>query len=119
MRVLVVEDVFLQRMALVAALEEAGCEVLQASNADAALAQFDDGLRVHAVVTDVQMPGSLDGVALAGIARQRWPDMGIVVVSGHSQPQADELPTDARFIAKPVPVSRLLETLRELVRTQS
>jgi two-component system, response regulator PdtaR len=119
MRVLVVEDVFLQRVALVEALEEAGCEVVQAATADAALQQLDQGLSVHAVVTDVQMPGSLDGIALAGIARQRWPDMGIIVLSGQRHPKADELPADARFLAKPVPVPLLLKTLQELLPSQS
>jgi len=114
MRILVVEDVLLQRIAIVGALEEAGYEVVEASTADAALQKLENGLSVHAVVTDVQMPGSLDGVHFAAIARERWPGIGIVVVSGQVQPATDELPAAARFLAKPVSVPLLLKTLHEV-----
>ena len=83
--VLVVEDEILLRMAAAGALREQGFMVAEAANADEALAILQSDINVDIVFSDVNMPGSIDGVCLAGIIRAEYPEIRVVVTSGHLQ----------------------------------
>ncbi len=99
--VLLVEDEFLVRMAAADALEDAGFEVIETANAQAAQDVLADRADVQVVFTDVRMPGPMDGLELASLVRRRWPHILVVVTSGHLKPESDSLPDRAVFIPKP------------------
>jgi CheY-like chemotaxis protein len=114
--VLVVEDDFLLRMDAVDAVRSAGFESVEASNADEAIAILEAGPNTHVVFTDVQMPGSMDGLKLAKFVKGRWPPIKIVATSGRVRVAEDDLLEGARFIPKPYTPAQIIETFRELVR---
>ena len=87
--ILVVEDEELARLIIADYLKEAGFTVLESSNAEDALALLDARSDVRAVVLDVVMPGTMDGIALAHRIYQRWPRIGLLVVSGREPPSSD------------------------------
>ncbi|WP_439816580.1 response regulator [Zavarzinia sp. CC-PAN008] len=99
--VLVVEDEGLIRLDIVDAMEEAGYRTLEADNADDALALLEQHPEVRAVFADVRMPGSIDGVRLAHIVRDRWPPVALIVTSGHRMLGPTDLPERAAFVPKP------------------
>jgi CheY-like chemotaxis protein len=80
--VLIVEDEFLLRMDAAHTIEEAGFEVLEAGSADEAIEILEARLDITVVFTDIQMPGSMDGLRLAALIRGRWPPLKIVPTSG-------------------------------------
>lgn len=113
--VLVVEDDGLIRMDLVDLLADLGFhQVLEAANADQALVFLDENSSVSVLLTDIDMPGSMNGLSLAHIASRRLPDCRIVVISGRWQPDAGSLPHNARFLTKPVSEKRLGNLLVDL-----
>jgi two-component system, response regulator PdtaR len=91
-------------------LQDAGHSVVSVSNADDAI-HFLDHNEVELVLTDIDMPGIMDGLRLAAAVRDRWPPTKIVVMSGKRHPQIEELPARARFISKPVSQSELMKTV--------
>lgn len=93
-------------------LEDAGFLVLEASTADAAWTVLERDPRVDLLFTDIDMPGSMDGLALAGRVAKRWPHIGLVVTSGRFALRDADLPDDGRFLAKPYRRSQLLEAIR-------
>ena len=114
--VLVAEDEVLVRMMTVDVLEEAGCAVLEAENAQAALCVLDERSDVQVLVTDVEMPpGPLNGIDLARLTRERFPHMGVVIVSGKVRPSPDEIPPGARFIPKPYSATKLTCVVQEVM----
>jgi two-component system, response regulator PdtaR len=123
MTVLVVEDETLVRMFMTDFLDEAGFKVFEAVNADEALTVLEARPDVQAVVTDIEMPGSMNGIALAHVIRQCWP--GIIVTSGRQRPGPDDLPDEVVFLAKPylpetvITVIGQMATLQVVVRTLS
>jgi CheY-like chemotaxis protein len=80
--ILIVEDEFLLRLDSAETIEHAGFEVIQGANADEAIAILNARLDIHVVFTDIQMPGSMDGLKLARFVRNRWPPIKIVAASG-------------------------------------
>lgn len=98
--VVVVEDEPFIRMGVVDALAEAGFSVLEAADAQAALAILADW-SVAAVITDVRMPGFIDGLELAQIVAREWPEIAIFVMSGHAYADDERMPAKATFIPKP------------------
>jgi DNA-binding NtrC family response regulator len=114
--VLITEDEVLIRMMVADELLDAGFRPLEAGTADEALQILDARSDVRVLVTDVKMPGSLDGFALAGIVAGRWPHIGIVVTSGHALPGDAPLPPGAVFLGKPYRMSMLVEVVRQLAR---
>ncbi|MCB8819946.1 response regulator [Microvirga rosea] len=99
--VLLVEDEPLVRMAAADELEEAGFQVLEAGNADVALAVLEvRSDEVHVLFTDVDMPGSMDGMALAEQVYRRWPHVLLLISSGNARPHPDEIPDHGQFIPK-------------------
>jgi CheY-like chemotaxis protein len=114
--VLIVEDEFLIRMHLVAVFEDAGCCSIEASSADEAISMLEIYPSLKAVVTDIRMPGQMDGLALAHYVASNWPDRDVVVCSGNELPLKRDLPEGARFLAKPVQFALLSELAAELCR---
>ena len=115
--VLVVEDEPLLRMLLADALAAAGFEVDEAANSDEALELVN--LRdeaIAALITDIQMPGALDGCALAWRIHELFPEAEILVVSGVTRPKPGDLPVNARFLPKPVVPEQLALELRGTLR---
>jgi CheY-like chemotaxis protein len=111
---LIVEDDLLVRMLAVDIAEEAGFSVLQAVDADEAIEVLQKRADIRVVFTDIDMPGSMDGLELAHAIRHRWPPIQVVLTSGKMRPTADELPDRCRFIPKPYDLSQLTGLLREL-----
>ena len=112
--VLVVEDEPIQRMTLVDIIEEGGFEVLEARDADTAVAVLESRTDVRLVVTDIQMPGAMDGMRLAAAVRDRWPPIEIVLISAGPQPSLEELPARVEFMPKPIITKRLLDKLTRM-----
>nr|WP_246681626.1 response regulator [Methylobacterium sp. L1A1] len=110
---LVAEDDPVVRMEAADILEDAGFDVLEASTARLALAHLEGRKEVTLLVTDVAMPGPMNGLALAHEARRRFPQMGIIVVSAHVPPKPDQMPEGARFLEKPYHANRLARVIRE------
>jgi two-component system, response regulator PdtaR len=111
--VLIVEDDPLLRMLALEVVEEAGFVTLEAGNADEAVALLESRLDISLLFTDVEMPGSMDGLKLAHAVRDRWPPIKILVVSGKVRPS--ELPSNSCFVRKPYRTAALVEELRSLV----
>lgn len=99
--VLVVEDVALIRMAAVDLVEAAGYDALEAEDADAAIRILEARADIDLVFTDVQMPGTMDGIKLAHYIRNRWPPVKLIVASGKAILEESSLPTGSRFFSKP------------------
>src|SRR5580658_2798126 len=95
--ILIVEDEALVRLAAVGMLEDAGFRMIEAVNSDEALELLAADSDVQLLFTDVNMPGTIDGLALARQVHDRWPHIGIIVASGRSAPQNCELPAGAHF----------------------
>jgi two-component system, response regulator PdtaR len=112
--VLIVEDEFLLRMNAVEMIEEAGFEVVEAGNADEAIAILESRLDIRVVFTDIQMPGSMDGLKLAAAVRSRWPPIKIIATSGHCAIREGDLPKGGVFLSKPHTSERISTTLHEL-----
>jgi CheY-like chemotaxis protein len=113
--VLVVEDESLVRMNAVAMVEEAGFQAIAASDADEAIRLLESRNDIRAVFTDVQMPGSIDGLRLAQVVRNRWPPVALIVTSGQRDILEADLPTGGRFLGKPYQPSQIETTLRQLL----
>jgi CheY-like chemotaxis protein len=111
--VLIVEDEFLLRSNAVDMIGEAGFEVVEAANADEAIEILEARPDITVVFTDIQMPGSMDGLKLARAVRGRWPPIKIIATSGRADVTAD-LPEGGRFLPKPYSPMQITGVLREL-----
>jgi DNA-binding NtrC family response regulator len=100
--ILLVDDEPLIRLDLIDFFTDEGFEVFEARDADHAIAVLEANSAIQIVVTDVQMPGSMDGIRLAHAIRHRWPPTLLIVVSGAAASSKAQLPSDALFIAKPL-----------------
>jgi len=112
--VLIVEDEPLIRMVAVEMVWDAGFEVLEAGNADEAVRVLEARTDIRIVFTDIDMPGSMDGLRLAEAVRGRWPPIEIILTSGHPKGAAGELPERSVFIPKPYNSDQVVSTLRHL-----
>jgi len=99
--VLVVEDEPFIRLSAVGLLEAAGFKVYEAADADEAISILERVSDIWAIFTDIDMPGSMDGIRLAHAVRDRWPPVHIFITSGHRTPEEKELPDKALFFSKP------------------
>jgi CheY-like chemotaxis protein len=113
--ILVVEDEFLVRISTVQMIEDAGFHVLQAADADEAIEILQVRPDIRVIFTDIQMPGSMDGLRLAHAVRARWPPIKIIATSGHGNVPISDLPEGGRFVPKPYHPEEIARTLRELV----
>jgi two-component system, response regulator PdtaR len=112
--VLIVEDEALVRLTGADILAEAGFEVLEAGNAGEALRILEATPGVRVVFSDVEMPGSLDGLGLARNICRRWPSIGIVLTSGH-QVRVEMIPREGRFLPKPYDGQALVRQIEAIV----
>ncbi|MGZ2457613.1 MULTISPECIES: response regulator [Rhizobium] len=99
--VLVVEDSMIIRMGAVDLVLSAGYEALEACDADEAIRILESRDDVDLVFTDVQMPGTMDGIKLSHYIRDRWPPVRLIVASGEAILEESSLPTGSRFFSKP------------------
>ncbi|MEO6014423.1 MAG: response regulator [Devosia sp.] len=117
MKVLVVEDEPLIRLGIVSTIEDAGYDVIDAASADEAIVRLAGDSGVEIVVTDVDMPGSMNGIQLARYARGRWPHVRMLVISGKVGVAASELPAGVQFMSKPFQDPKLLSVIATLAQT--
>jgi DNA-binding NtrC family response regulator len=113
-RLLVVEDDGLIRLDLVDMLVDAGFDVVEAANADEALSVLHNTDGIAALLTDIDMPGSMNGLALAKHVHGQWPGCRIVVISGRYHPDADLLAPGSRFLTKPLSEAAVRRTFIDL-----
>jgi CheY-like chemotaxis protein len=112
--VLIVEDEALVRMTAVGMVEEAGFEVLEAANADEAILLLEARRDITVVFTDIEMPGSMDGLKLARAVRGRWPPIKIIATSGRCVIGDGDLPSGGLFLQKPYSPAQISRALRDL-----
>lgn len=112
--VLIVEDELLIRMNAAEMIEGAGFEVVEAGDADEAIAILQVRPEIHVVFTDIQMPGSMDGLKLTRFVRDRWPPIKIIATSGNFTARDGDLPDGGVFLPKPYTLDKITTTLREL-----
>jgi two-component system, response regulator PdtaR len=113
--VLVVEDEFFSRLHAVNLVEDAGYEAVEASNANDAIAILEARKDIRIVFTDMDMPGSMDGLKLAHAIRKRWPPIEVILTSGHFNLSDDDMPERGRFFPKPYRDQEIISTLHDFV----
>src|SRR5436309_6844637 len=114
-KVLVVEDEMMLRMRAVDIVEDAGFIPIEAVNADEALAILESRSDIELLFTDIQMPGSMDGLKLAHAVHERWPSIKIILVSGKVTPAESDRPADSRFFGKPLEVQQMIAELQDMI----
>jgi two-component system, response regulator PdtaR len=112
--ILIVEDEALVRLSAVGMLEDAGFRMIEAVNGDEALELLEADSDVQLLFTDINMPGTIDGMALARRVHDRWPQIGIMVASSKPILKTDELPAGSRFEQKPYSPATVVRHAREL-----
>src|SRR3984893_3426602 len=112
--ILIVEDDFFLRMNAAEMIQDAGFDVVEAGDADEAIAILEARPDIHVVFTDIQMPGAMDGLKLARFVRGRWPPIKIVATYGFVSVRKDDLPEGSRFVPKPYRAEQIVATLRDL-----
>jgi two-component sensor histidine kinase/CheY-like chemotaxis protein len=113
--VLVVEDEMMLRMRAVDMVEDAGYTPVEAINADDALAILESRSDIELLFTDIQMPGSMDGLKLAYAVHKRWPLIKIILVSGQLKLTDGDKPADSRFFGKPLDVKQMIAELQDMI----
>lgn len=117
MKILVVEDEPIIRLGLVSLIEDEGYDVVEAGSADQAIMRLSADTEIRLVVTDVDMPGTMDGIRLAHHVRNRWPPVHLLVISGKVGVKPSELPTGVRFMSKPYQEPHLIGAIKALLET--
>jgi two-component sensor histidine kinase/CheY-like chemotaxis protein len=112
--VLVVEDEMILRMRALDIVEDAGFNPVEAVNADQAISILESRSDISLLFTDIQMPGSIDGLKLAHAVHDRWPSIKIILVSGQVKPSDLERPPDSRFFGKPLGVDQMIAELQAM-----
>src|ERR1700722_11191738 len=116
-KVLVVEDEMILRMRAVDIVEDAGFHPVAAENPDEAISILESRSDISLLFTDIQMPGSIDGLRLAHAVHDRWPSIKIILVSGRARPPVAERPRDSPFFGKPLGVEQMITELQAMVGT--
>lgn len=109
---LVVDDEALLRAVITEVLFDADIKVFEACSADEAIQLLTEHTDIDCVLTDVEMPGSMNGIALAGTIARRWPAILIIVTSGCSLPSGDVLPEGVEFVPKPFDANDIVMRVR-------
>ena len=113
--VLVVDDEPLILMSTSQLLEDEGFEVYHAENADVAIALLSRHAQIQLLFTDIDMPGSMDGLKLAAAVRERWPPVRIIVTSGARTVEITDMPDGTVFFSKPYSHVAVIQSIRELL----
>ena len=117
-KVLVVEDEPLVLMDTADQLSDRGFVVIEASNADEAIIYLSNHPDISILFTDIDMPGTMDGLKLAAAVRDRWPPIRIIVTSGHRRVLKEDLPIGSRFFDKPFRADAVAAAMREMAATR-
>jgi two-component system, response regulator PdtaR len=117
--VLIVEDEMLIRMGAVDLVLSAGYEALEARDADEAIRILEARHDIDLVFTDVQMPGTMDGIKLANFIRGRWPPVKLLVASGNAIIEESSLPSGSRFFSKPYDDHAITDAMAKLLEDVS
>ncbi len=117
--ILLVEDEAIIRFELADFFRDAGYEVFEAGDADEAITVLSEDLSIRVVLTDIQLPGSMDGLKLAHYVRDRYPPTVLLLTSGGVHIEDGLLPRDSRFISKPFDATRILKQIEEMTRPSS
>jgi len=113
--VLVVEDEMLLRMRAISMVEDAGCTSVEAVDADEAVEILESRSDIVLMFTDIQMPGSMDGLKLAHAVYERWPPIKIILVSGQMKLSKADIPADARFFGKPLEATEMIAEIKDML----
>ena len=113
--VLVVEDEMLLRMRAVDMVEDAGYTSVEAVDADAAFAILESRSDIALLLTDIQMPGSMDGLGLAHSVHDRWPPIKIILVSGQLKLANIDIPAGSRFFGKPLEARVMIAQMQSMI----
>ena len=113
--VLIVEDEMMLRMCAIDMVEDAGYTPIEARDAAEAVAILESRSDIALMCTDIQMPGSMDGLELAHTVRARWPSIKIIVVSGQLNPPSIDLPPCSRFFGKPFEAGQMIAQMRSMI----
>ena len=113
--VLVVEDEMVLRMKAVDIVEDAGFTAVEAVNADEAMSILESRSDISLLFSDIQIPGSMDGLKLAHAVHDRWPSIKIILVSGQIKLSDVDKPANSRFFGKPLEVKQMIAELQEMV----
>ena len=117
-RVLVVEDELLIRLMLSEELRDAGFDIIEAFNADEAVVVLSS-MTPDLIITDVRMPGSLDGVGLLALIRETSPTLPVIITSAHMQPTIAISDGATQFLAKPYAFETVVNAVKnELANLQ-
>src|ERR1700729_2974436 len=114
-KVLVVEDEMLLRMRAGDIVADAGFKPIEAVNADEALAILESRSDIELLFTDIQMPGSMDGLNLAHAVHERWPLIKIILVSGQLKLTDNDKPPKSRFFGKPLEVKQMIAEMQDMM----
>ncbi len=112
--VLIVEDEPLIMMNATDMVEDAGFEAITAVNADEAICALQSRDDIRVVFTDIDMPGSMDGLKLMRAVRRRWPPVQFIAASGHMKVNQSEVPAGGFFFIKPYRASQIVGALGEI-----
>jgi len=110
--VLVVEDEILVRMMLAEELRAEGFRVIEAAGGEEALTVLRSIDDIAVLLTDIRMPGAIDGSRLADLARTHWPKIKIIMTSAHMV--SGEVVADA-FFGKPYQLATIVECTKKLL----
>ncbi len=113
--ILIVEDEPLQRLDMIDLAENAGFEVVEAYNADHALAILEVRPDIRLVLADIDMPGTMDGLKLAAAVRRRWPPVEIILTTAGIAPLERDLPERALFMSKPLNHQKVIRAIQQMV----
>lgn len=113
--VLIVEDEMLLRMRAVDMVEDAGYTSVEAVDADEAVTILEARSDIALLFTDIQMPGSMDGLRLAHAVHERWPPIKIILVSGALKLEKSDIPPDSRFFGKPLEAKEMIAEIQEMI----
>lgn len=106
-----VEDEVLVRLMMADELRGRGFAVLEAANVEEALAVLESSARVDLVLTDVRMPGRLDGLALVQVLNEKRPRLKVILASAH-RPNVDFPENVVAYVQKPYDVGRVIQVIR-------
>jgi CheY-like chemotaxis protein len=113
--VLIVEDEMMLRMRALDMVEDAGYTPVEAMDADEAIAIMEARSDIALMCTDIQMPGSMDGLGLARAVHERWPSIKIIVVSGKLSPSNRDLPACSKFFGKPLDARQMIAQMQSMI----
>ncbi|WP_426199445.1 response regulator [Pseudomonas sp. DC3200b2] len=114
-KVMVVEDEPIIREFVCEILQSEGFETVDYATADDAWKAFGEGLSVNLLITDIRMPGSIDGAELTHRVHVEWPALPIIVMSGHETPETARLSGDIAFLPKPWTIGKLTDEVMKAI----